>query len=118
MSETRHPDAAAGGWVLHYTDADGYKAIVSQQAWLFRAAQPPGNRPFGAYFTTLLPDDNKLAAGTRLPTRKRTHVFAFDGSQGLQPVPGGKGRYNLWTDQNYEVTPDRQRYSGPAEGLP
>jgi hypothetical protein len=118
MSERRHPQAAAGGWVLHYTDADGYKAIVSQQVWVFRAAKPPGHRPFGAYFTLLAPDHNKLAAGMRLPRAKRAYVFAFEGSEGLRPVPGGKGRYNLWTDKDYEVTPKRQRYSGPAEDLP
>ena len=118
MSGRRHSQAAAGGWIFHYTDADGLKAIASQQTWLFRAAKPPGDRPVGAYFTRLLPDDSKLAAGTRLPKRKRQYVLAFDGSEGLRPVPGGKGRYNLWTDQDYEVTPDRQRYGGPAEDLP
>src|SRR5690349_1715926 len=86
----RHPHAAAGGCVFHYTDADAYKAIVSQAVWLFRAAQPPGDRSFGAYFTLLLPDDNKLAAGTRLPRVKRQYVFAFDGAEGLRPVPGGR----------------------------
>ena len=118
MSEPAHPQAAVGGWILHYTDADGYKAIVSQQIWLFKAGQPPGDRPFGAYFTRLLPSDNKLAAGTRLPKRKREYAFAFEGSEGLRPVPGGKGAYNLWTEADYPVTPARHRYSGPAEDLP
>ena len=90
MSEQRHAKAAAGGWVLHYSDADGYKSIVSQQTWVFKAAQPPGNRPLGAYFTRLLPGDNKLAAGTRLPKRKRQYLFAFGGAEGLRPVPGGR----------------------------
>jgi hypothetical protein len=118
MSKERHPHAAAGQWVLHYTDIDGFKAIASQQTWMFEASQPPGNRPFGAYFTRLLPSDNKLAAGTRLPVRKREYVFAFEGSEGLEPVPGGKGEYNLWTSEDFAVPPGRQRYKGASELLP
>lgn len=86
--------------------------------WVFKAHLPRGERPFGAYFTRLLPSDNKLAAGTRLPRSKREYVFAFEGTTGPEPVAGGKGEYNLWTDSDYEVTPDRQRYQGLAEELP
>jgi hypothetical protein len=118
VSRAHHPTAAARGWILHYTDADGYKAISSRPVWVFKAHQPRGDRPFGAYFTRLLPSDNKLAAGTRLPTIKREYVFAFAGEEGLKPVPGGKGEYNLWTDDDYEVVSDRQQYRGPAEKLP
>lgn len=119
MSEMEpHPEARSGGWILHYTDADGFKAVVSQQTWMFKKSQPPGRRPPGAYFTRLLPDDNKLAAGTMLPKRKREYVFAFEGEEGLQPVPGGKGEYNLWTDGDYQVAPNRQKHKGLAKDLP
>lgn len=91
MNECAHPQAAAGGWVFHYTDADGFKAIGSQLTWVFKAHQPRGERPFGAYFTRLLPSDNKISAGTMLPTIKRGYVFAFAGEDGLRPVQGGKG---------------------------
>jgi hypothetical protein len=116
--EAPHPKARASGWILHYTDADGFKAIISQQTWTFKAKKPPGGRPGGADFTRLLPDNNKLNSGTMLPRRKREYVFAFEGEEGLEPVPGGKGDYNLWTSGDYPVPPGRQKYKGLAEELP
>jgi hypothetical protein len=37
----------------HFTNRDGYNGIVAASPWLFRAGQPPGGHPFGAYFTVL-----------------------------------------------------------------
>jgi hypothetical protein len=113
-----YPKASQSGWVFHSTDADGWKMIRSQKVWVFKADKPKGGRPFGAYFTRLLPDDNKFAAGTRVPVDKRDYVFAFEGEDGLEPVKGGKGDYNLLTDSDYEVPPDRQRYEGRLKDLP
>jgi hypothetical protein len=53
-----------------------------------------------------------------LPRVKREYVFAFSGEDGLRPVPGGKGDYNLWTDVDYQVTSNRIEYHGLAEDLP
>ena len=113
-----HPKARSGKWLLHYTDADGYKAIASQQVWTFKAQQPKGGRPYGVYFTRLLPDDNKLPAGTMLPKAKREYVLVFVDEAGLEPVPGGKGDYNLFTNGDYLIDTDRQRYKGLAKDLP
>ncbi len=36
----------------HFTNRAGFNAINANQPWRFRAVQPPGDHPFGAYFTT------------------------------------------------------------------
>jgi hypothetical protein len=118
MSDTTHAKAAAGGWVMHYTDHQGFKAISSQQAWTFRASQPPGDNGFGAYFTTLPPDAHRFSARTRIPKGKQTYLFAFVGREGLKPKDGGKGAYIYWTPEDYVVKQDRQRYNGRSEELP
>jgi len=104
--------------MLHYTDDAGHKAIASQVKWMFKAVQPPGGRPSGAYFTTLRPDAHRFSARTRIPKAKQAFVFSFDGEEGLQPVEGGKGAYIFWSPVDYEVDEPRQRYNGPAEALP
>lgn len=55
--------------LYHYTDRDGYNAIVSQPIWRFVASQPPGDHPFGAYFTDLPPTTKNLANRLRIPRR-------------------------------------------------
>ena len=104
--------------MLHYTDDVGQKAIASQVDWTFKAAQPPGGRPFGAYFTTLLPDAHRFSARTRIPKAKQAFVFGFDGDDGLEPVDGGKGAYIFRSPIDYVVAKARQKYQGPTEKLP
>ena len=45
----------------HYTNLAGYNGIRAAVVWHVFAAKPPGNRPFGAYFT-ILPPGTKLLA--------------------------------------------------------
>jgi hypothetical protein len=104
--------------MLHYTDDAGHKAISSQVDWTFKAAQPPGGRPFGAYFTTLRPDAHRFSARTRIPKAKQAFVFGFDGQDGLEPVEGGKGAYIFWCDADYLIVKARQQYQGSTEQLP
>jgi len=103
--------------MFHYTDDAGFKAIRSQSDWTFKAAQPPGDRPFGAYFTTLRPDAPRFSARTRIPLAKQAFVFEFDGQEGLQPVEGGKGAYIFWCSTGYTVVQARQRYNGPTKAF-
>jgi hypothetical protein len=104
--------------MLHYTDEAGHKAISSQVDWTFKAAQPPGDRPFGAYFTTLRPDAHRFSARTRIPKVKQIFAFGFDGDHALEPVAGGKGAYIFFSAVDYTVAQPRQRYHGPTEQLP
>ena len=104
--------------MLHYTDDAGHKAIASQVDWIFKAAQPPPDKPFGAYFTTLRPNANRFSARTRIPKTKQAFVFHFDGDEGLEPLDGGKGAYIFWSPVDYVVVKPRQRYHGPSENLP
>jgi hypothetical protein len=100
---------------FHYTDHAGHKAISSQIDWVFRASQPPGDRAFGAYFTTLRPGAHRFSARTRIPKSKQSYVFGFDGQEGLEPVDGGKGSYIFFSRADYCVTVPRQRYNGATE---
>lgn len=104
--------------MLHYTDDGGYKAIGSQVDWTFKTIQPPGGRPFGAYFTTLRPDEHRFSARTRIPKAKQAFVFGFDGQDGLEPVEGGKGSYIFWSPVDYVVVKPRQAYRRPTEEMP
>jgi hypothetical protein len=72
--------------VFHYTDEDGYNAIRSQPIWVFKASQPPGKHPVGAYFTTLGPTTANLAKRLRIPTSKLEYVFCFHGAEDLSPT--------------------------------
>jgi hypothetical protein len=104
--------------MFHYSDEDGHKAISSQQIWKFKATQPPGNRSFGAYFTTLTPDTPKLAARLRIPKRKLSHIFKFTGNQGLTAIEGNRGKYIFWSPTDYDVLEPRQVYHGKSEDMP
>src|SRR4051794_28934634 len=74
--------------MMHYSDKDGYNVISSQIDWRFEARQPSGERPFGAFFTTLRIEAHRFSARTRIPKVKQEYVFAFTGQEGLQPLDG------------------------------
>jgi hypothetical protein len=96
----------------HFTDQTGYNAIRSQTIWRFLANQPPGNHPFGAYFTTLAPGTPNLAARLRIPNAKLQFVFEFLDVGDLTPLPGGRGRYVFYCPTDYTVDQPRQKYCG------
>ena len=75
----------------HYTDLSGYNAIVSQPVWHFLAQQPPGNHPFGAYFTILPRSTPNLAQKLRIPKRKVAYTFEFTDAGDLIPIRGVGG---------------------------
>lgn len=102
--------------VFHYTDKDGYNAIVSQPIWLFVAGQPPGDRSFGAYFTNLPPDTKNLANRLRLPRRKVKWHFEFVDVDDLIALPGSRGHYVHYSPADYLVEQQRQQDHG-ATGL-
>jgi hypothetical protein len=98
----------------HFTNQDGYNAIVAVSPWLFRAAQPPGRRPFGAYFTVLPPGTSRLAKKLRIPRDKIAYVFTFVDRGDLIPLRGGRGAYISYSPADYAVEKDRQVYAGKA----
>lgn len=98
----------------HFTDQDGYNGIRARSPWLFKASQPPGNHPFGAYFTTLAPGTPHLAQRPRIPRRKTEYVFSFVDANDLKPLRGGRGEYIFYSPHDYEVEDDRQVYCGRA----
>lgn len=106
--------------MFHYTDDTGFKAIAPQPAWKFKAFEPKGPHPDGAYFTSLPPVTPNLAKRLRVPKTKLTWLFEFLGQQGLVPMDGGKGRgqYIFYSPSDYHVDPTRQRYRGPTREYP
>lgn len=96
----------------HYTDRVGYNAIRSQPVWLFAASQPPGDHPFGAYFTTLSPDTPNLARRLRVPREKLKFVFQFTGHDGLKPIEDARGNFIFYSPADYWVAPNRQVFAG------
>ena len=94
--------------LFHYTDQTGHLAIRSQVVWRFLANQPPGNHPVGAYFTSLDRGTKNLALRLRIPKAKIGYFFKFSGAGDLSPLPGGRGRYILYSPQDYSVDPSRQ----------
>lgn len=99
---------------FHYTDNDGHNAIGSQPVWVFKAAKPPGDHPFGAYFTTLPPDAAKLALRLRIPRTKLEFVFCFSDRSDLIPLRGGRGHFIFYSPEDYSVNEDRQVASGTS----
>lgn len=100
----------------HYTDEEGYKAIASRPIWTFEAAQPPGNHPFGAYFTTLGPQAPNLAQRLRIPRRKLAYAFCFTADPAdFQPIRGGRGTFIVLSSSDYTVEKDRQVFAGPRD---
>jgi hypothetical protein len=96
----------------HYTDLTGYNAIRAAEVWHFRAHQPPGNHPFGAYFTTLPRGTPNLAQRLRIPRAKVQYVFEFTDVGDLIPLPGGRGQFIFYSPHDYDVDKTRQLYSG------
>jgi hypothetical protein len=96
----------------HFTDKQGYNSIRSQPTWLFVAGQPPGEHPPGAYFTTLPPTERRLAHKLRIPVSKLQYRFAFQGDNGLLPLPGGRGGYIFYSPVDYPVDRERQSEHG------
>jgi hypothetical protein len=96
--------------VFHYTNEKGYKAISSQQIWLFKVSKPPGDHPKGAYFTDLPPGTKNL--GKRLFVRgcadKTSYVFSFSGGEDLRPIEGGRGAHIFYSKDDYPVERERQ----------
>lgn len=99
----------------HFTDRDGYNAIRAVSPWHFRASQPPGDHPFGAYFTTLEPGTPNLAKRLLIPKRKIEYLFSFDDLGDLKPLRGGRGEFIFYSPQDYDVDEGRQRYCGTAD---
>jgi len=99
-----------GGLLFHYTNDRGYKAISSQQTWLFKASKPPCSHPKGAYFTILPPGTRGL--GKRLFVRgcadNTNFVFCFSGEEGLKPIDGGRGEHVFYSKEDYPVEKRRQ----------
>ncbi len=118
MNDEKHAKSKIEGWLMHYTGGTAFKAIRSQKEWAFKASQPPGENPIGAYFTTLTPDAYHFSARLRIPKEKQEFVFAFIGQEGLRPKIGGKGDYIFWAPEDYIIRRDRQKYNGKAEALP
>lgn len=97
---------------FHYTDQPGYNAILSQVVWHFAAAQPPGQHPFGAYFTTLGRTAKNLAQRLRIPRSKIAFFFEFTDAGDLTPLPGGRGQYIFYSPKDYNVDQPRQLNHG------
>lgn len=92
----------------HYTDKEGYNAIRAQPVWRFVASQPPGQHPFGAYFTTLGRNTKNLAKRLRIPWAKVACFFEFTDAGDLTPLPGGRGQFIFYSPADYDVDPPRQ----------
>lgn len=98
----------------HYTDTVGFHAVRSQVVWNFQASQPPGQHPFGAYFTTLPPETKNLARKLGIPVSKLAYVFRFVDAGDLTPLPGGRGDYVFYSPVDYPVDEPRQIGCGPT----
>jgi hypothetical protein len=96
------------GSLFHYTDQGAYVAIQSQLVWHFVAAQPPGQHPFGAYFTTLGRTTKNLAKKLRIPKAKVAFFFEFTDIGDLTPLPGGRGQFIFYSPTDYDVDQFRQ----------
>jgi hypothetical protein len=93
----------------------GYKAISSQRTWVFRAAQPPGDHPVGAYFTPLGPGTIKLAKRLRISKSKLSFVFCFSDGADLVPLKGDRGEFIQYSPVDYSVEKSRQLFHGTRE---
>jgi hypothetical protein len=98
--------------MYHYTNAAGYNAIRATIDWCFKAHQPPGNHPFGAYFTTLPRGTPNLAVRIRIPKSKLQYVFEFTDAGDLTPLPGGRGQFIVYSPVDCTVVKSRQVYAG------
>jgi hypothetical protein len=97
----------------HFTDKKGYNAIRATVAWCFKAQrQRSKTKPFGAYFTTLMPTVPNLAKRLRLRRRKCEFVFMFVDAEDLTPLPGPRGKGVFYSPTDYFVAPERQPHAG------
>jgi hypothetical protein len=94
--------------LFHYTDKVGYDAIRSTVVWHFLATQPPGQHPFGAYFTTLGRNTKNLAKRLRIPRGKVAFFFEFTDIGDLTPLPGGRGQFIFYSPADYDVDQPQQ----------
>ncbi|MBI1914462.1 MAG: hypothetical protein HYS12_06945 [Planctomycetes bacterium] len=101
--------------MYHFTDTKGYNGIRASCPWRFRASQPPGDHPVGAYFTTLPPGTPNLAKRLGIPKSKLEYVFAFTDAGDLTPLPGGRGEFIFYYPEDYPVEEARQIYHGKSE---
>ena len=101
--------------MFHYTNGDGFDAIRSQSIWVFKAAQPPGDHPRGAYFTTLRPDSVNLAKRLRVPKVKTEFVYCFSNGSDLKALEGGRGAFIFYSPDDYLVDKSRQVHHGPSQ---
>jgi hypothetical protein len=99
---------------FHYTDQVGYNAVSAQPVWHFAASQPPGQHPFGAYFTTLGRTTKNLAQRLRIPKAKIAWFFEFQDVGDLTPLPGGRGHFIFYSPTDYDVVAGRQANHGAA----
>jgi len=104
--------ALMSGMRLHYTDRAGYNGIRATPKWLFRASQPPGVHPVGAYFTDYKEDEPLLAQKLRIPRGKLEFVFCFSDADDLKALPGGRGRHIFYSAVDYIVSEPRQLRHG------
>jgi hypothetical protein len=95
-----------------FTDLKGFNGIRASPIWRFRAAQPPGRHPFGAYFTTLSARTPNLARRLGIPKSKVEYVFGFTDRGDLRPLPGRRGLFIFYSPSDYEVEPARQLFHG------
>ncbi|WP_272426572.1 RHS repeat-associated core domain-containing protein [Polyangium jinanense] len=97
--------------VYHYTSAKGFKAITAQRDWLFKASKPPGDHPYGAYFTTLPPTHKNLAAKLGgLPREKVEYYFQMDIPDSLlKPLRGGRGEAGVSVYHPADLTVRREQ---------
>ena len=98
----------------HFTDKAGYQAISAAVVWRFIAQQPPGNHPFGAYFTNLPRGTKNLAQRLRIHGEKTEYGFEFTDNGDLAPLRGGRGRFIFYSSVDYDVDKPRQLYCGVA----
>ena len=103
--------------MFHYTNDKGYKAISSQQTWVFRASKPPYDHPKAAYFTNLSPGTKNLAKKlfVRGCADKINFVFCFSSGDDLTPLEGGRGAFIFYSVDDYLVEKARQGPHGPTE---
>lgn len=98
--------------LFHYTNQANYDAIHAHVVWHFIAAQPPGQHPFGAYFTTLVRTTRNLAQRLRIPKSKTAYFFEFTDVGDLTPLLGGRGQFIFYSPTDYDVDLPRQIDNG------
>jgi hypothetical protein len=101
--------------MLHYTDKSAWNSIRSQIEWTFKAHKPPGHHPAAAYFTTLPPNTPNLANRLRISVSKIEYVFCFVDAGDLLPLPGDRGAYIFFSEDDYVVSRNRQLDCGTRE---